>query len=271
MATICFGDRVDVTSLKFNCLFPTPISFQELWRMRGWEGMRIPAPSVLCSGTLTTVRDVVVNMKRPHVWLYSNCKVGIRSKSVWWRYEGESINRSQMNIKRKTYYILTWKKYLFIDISSTNIDTLVSSLNQGVETDGVEVFWLSQPRPQLRSILRHQRNVCHVSRPSSEPLYSTNTSHSKQEIFLYEYPLHWVLLPTEYEQQDAGLGSYTSQHGRHFDYWNQPLNMRICVCCLDCHEAGLCSYLVIHIENLLRPLQLFCFHLWPIYWLSLVY
>jgi hypothetical protein len=44
----------------------------------------------------------------------------------------------------------------------------------------------------------------------------------------------------------------------------------MCVCYLDCHEAGLCCYLVIHIENLLRPLQLFYFHLWPAYWLSLV-
>jgi hypothetical protein len=32
---------------------------------------------------------------------------------------------------------------------------------------------------------------------------------------------------------------------------------------------GFC-YLVIDIENLLRPLQLFYFHLWLIYWLSLV-
>jgi hypothetical protein len=47
--------------------------------------------------------------------------------------------------------------------------------------------------------------------------------------------------------------------------------MRMRICCLDCHEAGLCCYLVIHIENLLLPLQLFYFHLWPIYWLSLVY
>jgi hypothetical protein len=27
--------------------------------------------------------------------------------------------------------------------------------------------------------------------------YATNTSHSKQEIFLHEYPLHWVLLHTK--------------------------------------------------------------------------
>jgi hypothetical protein len=35
--------------------------------------------------------------------------------------------------------------------------------------------------------------------------------------------------------------------------------MRICY--LDCHEAGLCCYLVTQIENLLHPLQLFDFHL----------
>jgi hypothetical protein len=29
----------------------------------------------------------------------------------------------------------------------------------------------------------------------------------------------------------------------------------------DCHEAGLCCYLVIHVENQLRPLQLLYFHL----------
>jgi hypothetical protein len=32
----------------------------------------------------------------------------------------------------------------------------------------------------------------------------------------------------------------------------------------------LCCYLVIHIEKRLRILQLFYFHLWPIYWLTLV-
>jgi hypothetical protein len=37
---------------------------------------------------------------------------------------------------------------------------------------------------------------------------------------------------------------------------------------LDCQETWLCCYLVIHIENLLRPLRLFYFHLWHIYWPS---
>jgi hypothetical protein len=65
------------------------------------------------------------------------------------------------------------------------------------------------------------------------------------------------------------FGSILLKHGRHFEYWNQPLNMCMLICYLDCHEAGLCCYLVIHTENLLCPLQLFYFHLWPIYWLHL--
>jgi hypothetical protein len=46
--------------------------------------------------------------------------------------------------------------------------------------------------------------------------------------------------------------------------------MHMRVCYIDCHEAGLCCYLVIHIENLLHPLQLLYFYLWPIYWFSLI-
>jgi hypothetical protein len=37
------------------------------------------------------------------------------------------------------------------------------------------------------------------------PLYATNTSHRKQETFIYEYPLHRVLLPIKKAQQNAAL------------------------------------------------------------------
>jgi hypothetical protein len=37
--------------------------------------------------------------------------------------------------------------------------------------------------------------------------------------------------------------------------------LRMRVCYLDCNEAGLFCYLVVHIGNLLRPLQRFYFHL----------
>jgi hypothetical protein len=83
--------------------------------------------------------------------------------------------------------------------------------------------------------------------------------------------LHWVLLHTQKIHNRTPLfGNISLKHGRHFDYWNQPLNTRMRVCYLYCLEAGLCWYLVIHTENALGPLQLFYFHLWRIYWLSLV-
>jgi hypothetical protein len=111
--------------------------------------------------------------------------------------------------------------------------------------------------------LRHQRNFCH----SFVKLYATNTSQRKQKTFLYEYPLQYVLLPKKKRTTTLLLGSTLIKHGRHFDYWNQPVSMRMVVCYLDCHDAWLCCYLVIHIETLLHPSQLFYFHLW----LSLIY
>jgi hypothetical protein len=87
---------------------------------------------------------------------------------------------------------------------------------------------------------------------------------------LYDYPLQWVLLPTKSHNRALFFGSTILKHGRQFDYWNQPLNISMRIWYLDCHEAGLCCDVVIQVESLSRPLLLFYFHLWPIYWLSLV-
>jgi hypothetical protein len=78
--------------------------------------------------------------------------------------------------------------------------------------------------------------------------------------------------PQKTQNRTLLFGNRLLKHGRHFDYWNKPLTIRMPIFYLDRYEAGLCWYLVVHIhvENLLRPLQLFYFHLWPIYWLSLV-
>jgi hypothetical protein len=54
--------------------------------------------------------------------------------------KGESINRSKLDIKHKTCDIHTWKKHMFLDISSANIDTLVSSLYQCIKTRRIEIF-----------------------------------------------------------------------------------------------------------------------------------
>jgi hypothetical protein len=133
------------------------------------------------------------------------------------------------------------EKHLFLDISSTNIDTLVPSLYQCVKTRSIEVFWLlSQTFPHVRfKLFIHQWNVCHLSLWISFAVCPFSTKKHNKTLL---------------------LGSILTKHHRHFDYWNQPLKMRMRVC-----------YLVIHIENLLHQLQLFYFHLRPIYWLSLVY
>jgi hypothetical protein len=57
------------------------------------------------------------------------------------------------------------------------------------------------------------------------------------------------------------FGSTPLKHGRHFDYSNHPLNKRMSIYYLDCHEAGLHCYQVIHTENLAHPSQLFYLHL----------
>jgi hypothetical protein len=120
------------------------------------------------------------------------------------------VNRSQMNIKRRTCDIRIWnKKKLFLDISSTNIDTLVPSLYQCVETLSVEAFDCCL-RHFHTSVSNSSSSAKRFS-PSCLPLYATNTSYRKQEIFLYEYHLHSVYLPTKSAQQNASLRWHTPQ------------------------------------------------------------
>jgi hypothetical protein len=78
-----------------------------------------------------------------------------------------------------------------------------------------------------------------------------------------------VIFPTKNGNRILLFGS-TLKHGLYFDYWNQLLSTHMRICYLDFHEVALCCYLVIHIERLLRSLQLFYVNLWPIYWIPLV-
>jgi hypothetical protein len=149
-----------------------------------------------------------------------------------------------MDIKSKTCDIRTWRKHLLL---STNIGTRIPSIYQCVGTRRIEVFWLlSQP-------LLHLRCNLFVIRAKLLTRFSTHlwaTLRNKQETFIYEYRLHYALSPTPTKKnpQNRTLlgGSTLLKHGHHFDYRNQPLNMRMRVYYLDCYEAGLCCYLVIH-------------------------
>jgi hypothetical protein len=118
---------------------------------------------------------------------------------------------------------------------------------------------VSEPFPQLRGSHLLLSNVLQrISRSRCEPLYMTDTSHRKQETFLYEYPLHWVLLsPPQKKNRTLFFGSTPSSKVAIFTSWNQPLIMLMRVCYVDCNEAGLCCYLAIHIGNLFRQIKLF--------------
>jgi hypothetical protein len=68
------------------------------------------------------------------------------------------------------------------------------------------------------------------------------------------------------------FGSILLKHGPRLDYWNKPLNMRMCVCYLDWHEAGLCCYVVIcrkrstSITVVLLPFMTYLLNLLRILW-----
>jgi hypothetical protein len=127
-------------------------------------------------------------------------------------------------------------------------------------------FWLlSQPLRHLRLIIRDFRTSLRefldtvVNRFTRQTLPTVSRKHFFTNTLCIE-----SFLPQKTHNRALLFGSTLHKHSRYFNYWNQPLNMRMRVCYLICREAGLCCYLVIHVGNLLHPLQLFYFHLWTI-------
>jgi hypothetical protein len=98
-----------------------------------------------------------------------------------------------MHTKHRTCDNQTWKELFLLQISYTNIETHVPSLYECVETRSIDVFdcCLSQFPISVSS-----------SETFESPWDNFSTqlrtaSHQKEEISLNEYPLHWVLFPTE--------------------------------------------------------------------------
>jgi hypothetical protein len=120
--------------------------------------------------------------------------------------------------------IWTWKKHLCFDISSANIDTLVSLLYQFVETSSIEVS---------RSLLHFVSTSSSAKRLPwrwncftwQKKLPNINRKHFFMNILCTE-----PFCPQKTHNRLLLFDS-TLKNGHHFDYWNQPLNMRIC--CLD--------------------------------------
>jgi hypothetical protein len=135
-------------------------------------------------------------------------------------YEGESVNRTHIHIKRKECDIRTRKKDLFLDISSTNTDTLVLLLYQCVETRIIESVDLSQPLPHMvEHHLRLSNVLERIYWPICEPLYTTNTSHRETgNISLWVSFALSILFTRRKRKRTLFFGSTLLKNGRHFDY-----------------------------------------------------
>jgi hypothetical protein len=106
-----------------------------------------------------------------------------------------------------------WKEHLFLDICSTNSDTLAPSLYQCVETRGTYVFGLlSHPLPHLRfnPFVISEMFVTFldpaVNRFTRQTLPTVNRKHFFMNILCTE-----SFCPQKYAQQKAALRYYTPQ------------------------------------------------------------
>jgi hypothetical protein len=140
---------------------------------------------------------------------------------------------SQMDEKCKTCDIRTWKKKAYLDILSNNIDTLVPSLYQYIETRSIEVLGLlSQPLPHLVGHnVRFSNALERISRPCYEPLRATHTSHLNISLWI-SFSLSSFAHKKNHNRTLLFV-SILLKHGRHVDYSNQPLNIRVHVYCVD--------------------------------------
>jgi hypothetical protein len=137
-----------------------------------------------------------------------------------------------------------------------------SSTHCTVASVAILTGWLSL---ESSATFQHLR----ISRPSCELLYATNTSHGKQETFIYECPLHWVLLPTKTHNRPLLFGDTPQAQS---PFWLlKPASEHVHAHLLprlwwswtvllpsDTHRNPITS-----ITAVLLPL-------WPIYWLSLL-
>jgi hypothetical protein len=168
-------------------------------------------------------------------------------------YEGESVNRSQMDIKRtrKTCDIRTWKKHLFPDVSSISWYTcpIASPVRRDPQHRSLVAVVSATSAPPFQPLC-HQRNVCHpvMNRLTRQTLPSVNRKHFFINIVYIEF-----VCPQKNAQQNTVLRYYTSQARSPF-WLLKPASEHAHARLLPrLSWTGLCCYIVVHIENLLRP------------------
>jgi hypothetical protein len=119
-------------------------------------------------------------------------------------------------------------------MASANIDTLVRSLYRRVETHNIEVFsLLSQPLPHL---VGHHLRLSIVLQEFLHPVVNRFTRHTRLTVYRKHFFMNNIctetFCPRKTHNRTLFVGSVLLKYGHHFDYWNQPLNMRMRVCYL---------------------------------------
>jgi hypothetical protein len=122
-----------------------------------------------------------------------------------------------MGIKRKTCDIRTWRKHVLLDISSTNIDTLVPlllSVSRNPQHRSLLTFISATSAPLFLPLL-HQQKFCHpfVNRFTQQTLPTVNRKHFFMNILCIE-----SFCLQKAHNRTLLFGVTLLKHGRHFDY-----------------------------------------------------
>jgi hypothetical protein len=165
-----------------------------------------PSSGILKNTTFRWLRLVLSN--GPHT-------VGVSHPLIWGRkqiqfpklcvvYEGESVNRSQIDTKHKACDIRTWKKkYVIRHILQQHwyAYPIVLSLRRNPQHRSLLNVVSAISAPPFQS-LRHQRNICHpvVNRFTQQTLPIVNRKHLFLNILNIE-----SFCPQKNAQQNAAL------------------------------------------------------------------
>jgi hypothetical protein len=135
--------------------------------------------------------------------------------------ERERVNRSQMDIKRKTYDNRTWKNIYFSTYPPSTLIHLSHRFTSASKPAAQKSFWLlSQPLPHLRF------NLFVISETSATflgPLVNCFTRQTLPTVNRKYFLMNILCIESLCPQRKPHnrkllLGSTLLKHGRHFDY-----------------------------------------------------
>jgi hypothetical protein len=161
----------------------------------------------------------------PNQYRYSIWHTILNIKIITNKYEGKSVYRSQMDVKRKTRDIRTWKKN--ISFSTYPPPTLIHLSHR----------FTSASKQSFDCFISHSHTSVSTS-SSSTKLLPLSGKHFRK----ISLRISFVLCPFCSQKTHNRMLLFDStllKHSCHFDYWNQPLIMRMRICYVECHGVGL--------------------------------